>query len=180
MKNPVIKFDEYEMRLIQTKDINAYYHGAFEAPDKEADYYTGTLGTYSKDQIKSYVEKIVDDKSRFDFLIWQGDEILGEVVINDIKDKQGHYRICIFNKENFSKGIGYRATLKVLEYVFDKRDLESITLEVFPFNTRGIGLYKKLGFIVQEEIIDHEAQAPYREIVVMQVTKSDFMNLLRQ
>ncbi|BES66125.1 hypothetical protein SANA_25640 [Gottschalkiaceae bacterium SANA] len=168
------EFDSYKMRLISVNDIDAYYKYGFKESDKEAKYYTGTPDGYTKNQIYSYIQKISNTTSRYDFIISENDEIIGEVVLSDIEEKNCHYRICIFKKENFSKGIGYKATIKILEYAFDELNLESVDLEVFPFNERGISLYKKLGFRVENEIIDEDAQALYKKIIVMRLLKQNF------
>jgi RimJ/RimL family protein N-acetyltransferase len=116
----------------------------------------------------------VDDNSRYDFIICCEDEIIGEVVLSDINEFYGHYRIGIFNKSNFSKEIGYKSTLKILEFAFEELGLESVDLEVFPFNERGIGLYKKLGFEIEKSIIDEEAEETYRDIIVMKLLKENY------
>lgn len=174
MENKIITFDNYQMRLIEEADTDAYYKQAIEGSDKEAKYYTGTVGTYSLDQIKSYVKTIVTDTSRYDFIITKDDDIIGEVVLSEIADGNAHYRICIFNKENFSKGIGFKATHEVFNYAFETLELKSIELEVFPFNERGIALYTKMGFELLENIIDDEAEDPYREICIMRLEKKNF------
>ncbi len=98
------------MRLLEVDDIDDYYRYGFVESSDEAKYYTGTIDEYSKEQVLSYLKKIVNDNTRYDFIICKDDEIVGEVVINNIKNKNCHYRICIFNKKNFSKRIGYNAT----------------------------------------------------------------------
>lgn len=174
MKDHEIEFAGYRMRLIQIGDIDSYYKYGFEKPDEEAKYYTGTTENHSKEQIISYVNSIVENKSRFDFIILKEDEIIGEVVLSDIKDRNCHYRICIFRKENFSKGIGYRATIELFKFAFEDLNLESVELEVFPFNERGIALYKKMGFEVKEEFVDEEAEDPYRDVIIMKIEVDKF------
>lgn len=167
-------FGHYTMRPLERADADTYYKCGFETPDAEANYYTGTTACYSKEQISAYVEKCVEDHARYDFIICSGEAIIGEVVLNEIEGTSGHYRICLFDKKHFSKGIGYEATTFVLAFAFGDIGLDSVTLEVFPFNERGIGLYGKLGFEVVEKIVDEEAQPPYRDSLVMRVTKKRF------
>lgn len=171
--NKELKFDEYYMRLIQSSDIEIYYENAIVNLSQESRYFTGTLGSFSKEIIRDYLEKNVSDSSRYDFLIFSGEEVVGEVVLSDIEDSSCHYRICLYNKKHFSKGIGRRASQKVFEFAFNELDITTIDLEVYPFNERGIHLYKQLGFIETERIMDHEADEPYREIIVMELVNSD-------
>ncbi len=84
-------------------------------------------------------------------------------------------RICIFNKQYFSKGIGYKATKMAFEYAFSELEIDTIELEVFPFNERGIALYKKMGFEHIESIVDDEAAEPYKHIYVMKLEKEKFV-----
>lgn len=169
-----MKFDNYIVRLITIDDIEAYYRDGFEKPDKEADYYTGTVETFNKDQIVNYVKKIVDDPTRRDFVIEKDTEIIGEIVINDIKEKTCHYRICIFKSQNFSKGIGTKGSQLVLKYIFEELGLEIVGLEVFPFNNRARSAYKKMGFEEIEQIVDEEMENPYKDVIVMRLTKENF------
>jgi len=178
MTTEKIQFENYEMRLLAESDLDNYFESGFANPDDESCYYSGCVNTYNKDQIKDYIKKVTTDESRFDFLILTGNEIVGEVVLNDIEGDTCHYRICIFDKKNFSKGIGRRATIEAFKYAFDTLGIKTIDLEVFPFNERGIALYKKLGFKTTDQIIDEDAQSPYRDIIIMELSADDFRNAL--
>ncbi len=174
MKGSVLEFGEYQLRLLEEKDAEEYYKCGFESPDSESAYFTGTTGRFTKDQIMTYVSKVVRNPNRYDFLITREDAIIGEVVLTDIVNRNCHYRICLFNKAHFSKGIGFNTTRKVLQYAFQELGLESVELEVFPFNERGIALYKKLGFEITGERFDEEAEMPYRTIYEMRLTADQF------
>ncbi len=165
------RFNGYEMRLVEVADTDAYYKYALVESDEESKHYTGTVGNFTKDQIVSYVKSIVANNNRYDFIILDDDEIIGEVVISEIEEGNCHYRICIFKKENFSKGIGFEATKKVFSFAFDELHLETVELEVFPFNKRGISLYEKMGFEYIETIKDDEADEPYKDICIMRLRK---------
>ncbi len=60
---------------------------------------------------------------------------------------------------------------KILDFAFDEIGLESVDLEVFPFNKRGIALYRKLRFTVIDNIVDEEADKLYRDIIIMRLVK---------
>ena len=163
----VFEFEGYVMRLINVSDVDNYYKDGFEILHEEANYYTGSSHGYTKDQISKYVHKITKDDSRYDFIICREKEIIGEVVLNNIADKKAHFRICLFKKENFSKGIGYKATENILKFAFEDLALEAVELEVYPFNHRGTALYEKLGFQIKEEIFDDNEKEPYKKILKM-------------
>lgn len=170
-----MKFDDYTLRLLEVSDGPSYYKDGFENPDKASQYFTGPTPVYSKEQILAYVEKVTKDINRFDFIICDDRHIIGEVVINDIEDGCGHYRIALFSKDHFSKGIGYKSTKLVLDFAFIELGLEVIDLEVYPFNERGIALYKKLGFQVTGEEIDDQELDPYKKILMMSLKKEDYL-----
>lgn len=168
-------FTPYHMRLIDKSDIDDYFRYGFENASEESRYFTGGTANHTKEQIISYVDRIIDNPTRFDFLIFENSKILGEAVLMDIMNQSAHFRICIFNKQKFSKGIGYSATHLLLNFAFKELHLDSIDLEVFPFNKRGIALYHKIGFTFIKQIKDTEAKAPYRDINIMQLKKEDYL-----
>ncbi|WP_428243259.1 GNAT family N-acetyltransferase [Gynuella sp.] len=172
----MFKFKNYQMKLIQPKDLDSYYYFGFNDISEETRYFTGTTEQFTKGQIESYILKISEDTTRYDFLISEGDEIVGEAVLSDINGKNCHFRIAIFNKRNFSGGIGFSATKILLDFAFGDLDLEVVELEVFPFNERGIALYSKLGFNLVDQIIDDEAEDPYREILIMRLNKENHVH----
>ncbi len=172
--NKSIYFNEYEMRLIKLSDLDDYYKIAFETPDDEVKYFTGTISTFTKEQILSYLQSVVEDSTRYDFLILKSRELIGEVVLNDVTDESCHFRICLFSSVNFSKGIGKQATSEIIKFAFNDLGVQSIDLEVFPFNKRGISLYEKLGFEVTDKIVDEDANDPYRDIFTMKLLKANY------
>ncbi|SKC77362.1 GNAT family N-acetyltransferase [Maledivibacter halophilus] len=122
-----------------------------------------------KKKFNNGISSALFELSKFKAIAHQGDEEFADL------DK-GNITKDDFNKEvlNFSKGIGYKATIKILEFAFEELGLESIDLEVFPFNERGIALYKKLGFKIEDNIVDEEAEEPYRNIITMLLMKANF------
>ena len=166
------KFDDYTVRLINENDFENYYNNGFLNCSEETDYFTGTTEKYKKEDILNYINKIVDDKTRFDFVILDNDnKIIGEVVLNSIDNGLCNYRIAIFSKDSFSKGIGYNASKFVFDYAFNNTDIERIGLEVYPFNERGLNLYKKLDFVFIKEVVDEEAEDLYRVSYYMELCK---------
>jgi RimJ/RimL family protein N-acetyltransferase len=165
--------DKYLLKLIRVDDIKDYFDAGFLIPDKEVDYYTGTTQEITYDQVKDYVEKIENDETRYDFLIIDENEIIGEVVVNEIENSVGHFRMALFSSNNFGKGIGYSTSKEVIRYMFEVVGLSSIELEVFPFNERGRKVYEKLGFISVGTFIDDEANDPYRKYIKMILKKNN-------
>ncbi len=155
---------------IEKCDINKYFI-AIKEMDEEAKYYTNTLLDFTFSQIEEYVLKIEKSNSRNLFLIILGNEYLGEVALSDISDKSCHFRICIYKKENFSKGYGNFALNWIIQYAFSTLNLSEIELEVYPFNKRAINLYEKFGFKETHRIFDNSNSKPYDEIITMLLKK---------
>ncbi|MFQ3261980.1 GNAT family N-acetyltransferase [Reinekea sp.] len=174
----MFEFNNFQMKIIQPKDLDPYYYFGFCDISEETRYFTGTTEHFTKEQIESYILNISEDTTRYDFLISEGDEIVGEAVLSDINGNNCHFRIAIFNKKNFSSGIGFSATKILLDFAFSELDLEVVELEVFPFNERGIALYSKLGFNLVDQVIDDEAKEPYREILIMRLNKENYVRSL--
>ncbi len=172
-----LQFDEYKMRLLNKEDTENYYKCAIVELDEEVKYFTGTNATFKKQQIIDYIMKIINDKTRLDFIIEKDGKFIGEVVLSDITKTSCHYRIALFNKNNFSKGIGKKASKEVFQYAFDHLGINEIELEVYPFNERGINAYKKMGFEEIETIFESEEDVPYQEIIIMKLDKESFKNI---
>lgn len=176
MKIDEIKCDDFKLRLLSENDLKDYYKSGFLESDDEVKYFTGTIKEYTQSDIKNYILKIINDESRIDFLIVnEQNKIIGEVVLSEINDKKCHFRICIFKTESLSKGIGFKICNTLFTYIFNNTKISEIELEVFPFNHRGISLYKKLGFESIDNILDDEAEEPYREIILMKLIKENFI-----
>lgn len=166
--------DNISMRQLEVDDAYMYYTYGLEDIDEEARYFTGTTTRFTWEQINSYVVKITGDSTRQDFLITENDKIIGEVVLSDINEIKCHFRICIFKKENFSRGIGSKVTKRILKYAFDELGLKDIELEVYPFNTRGLALYNKIGFNIVDRLIDEDSEELYRNIIVMNLNIKNY------
>ncbi len=157
---------------IEKSDINKYYN-AIKEIDEDARYYTKTLSEFTFKQIEEYVLKIEKSSSRKLFLITLGNEYIGEVALSDISHESCHFRICIYKKENFSKGYGNFALKWIIKYAFYTLNLSEIELEVYPFNKRAIGLYEKFGFKETNRIFDDSNISPYNEIIIMLLRKNN-------
>lgn len=152
MDNPNLDLrgERVHLRLLRATDKGQYYAAAFEEPDQEASFFTGSDGQYAREQVEKYIDKIIADEARYDFLIFsQEDDLLGELVIGgiDAVAKSASYRICLFNSRQFNRGFGTEASKLVLKYCFEELGLNRIELEVYAFNHRAQRVYEKLGFV---------------------------------
>jgi RimJ/RimL family protein N-acetyltransferase len=73
------------------------------------------------------------------------------------------------------KGLGYRAYLSFMKFLFIERDLHKITLEVIESNNRAHGLYKKLGFIEEgKKRQEVERGDIWEDSIIMSILKYEF------
>jgi RimJ/RimL family protein N-acetyltransferase len=104
---------------------------------------------FEREELLKWLQKISQAENRKDFAILEigSDEFVGEVVINEVKNRTANIRIALKSK-HWGKGYGYIAMKNAISYAFENMQLDEITLSVFNINERGLNLYKKLGFEV--------------------------------
>lgn len=170
---------DIKLRLLDISDKKEYWKAGFENPDNEMFYYTGTTKYPTKEEIDIFIEKSISDEERRHFLICDNDIILGEVVLMDIDEeyKSCSFRIAIFDKNNFNKGIGLKATRKVLKIAFTELNLHRVELEVFSYNPRAKAMYEKAGFKLEGTkrdaiFINNE----FHDVHLMSILEKEFRN----
>ncbi len=164
------------MRTAKKEDMDDYYT-AMNSLDDEVAYLTDSNESYEKEVVDKYFINNLTDETRYDFLLFSGDEIVGEVVLNEIdKDlKSAHFRICIFSSKDFNKGFGSFGVKNILDFAFDKIKLHKVALEVFSFNPRAIKVYAKYGFKVEGRLRDAVLdKGKYADIICMGILESEY------
>lgn len=109
-------------------------------------------------------------------------------IIFDNKDRLGYFRLSNYSKENKNiyigadispehRGKGYAklAYKKFIPFIFEKYDLNKISLEVLETNKIAISLYKKLGF-TQEGVKREEVYKKhmYIDSIIMSILKKEY------
>lgn len=177
-KNIVIHGKNITLRLMENKDISEYYKNGFESIDKEVQQYTGTKHIGTEEEIRQYVERIVEDDSRYDFLIINAKgQIIGESVINEINNdnKSANFRIALFKSEYCGQGIGTEVIKMTLQFGFEKLKLHRIELEVFSFNERAYTAYRRVGFIEEGRKRDAEfINSQYCDVIIMGILHDEY------
>ncbi len=129
----------------------------------------------TREQIKDYLERITTDESRFDYFMMLEGDIIGEVVLNEItKHDSANIRLAIYDDQHFSKGFGSYAMKTLIQKGFTELGLHRIELEVYDFNTRGLALYKKLGFVQEGILRDAYKKEKYHDIIIMSLLEDEF------
>lgn len=176
LKNIILHGEQIDLTLITKQDIVRYFEAGFKECDKEINYYTGTTDEFTKEIIENYVCKIVDDETRYDFLIVdKKNNILGEVVLNEI-DEDSHnsnFRICLFKSSLCGSGYGTQAIKLIIKFAFEVLNLHRVELEVYSFNIRAQKAYSKVGFIKEGIKRDGEfINGSYCDVIIMSMLES--------
>lgn len=150
--------------------------------DDEIRYMTGTKSTFSLEQIKTHIDHINNDSSRYDFAIClkNTDEMIGELSILDIEEenKRAVFRISMLSIALIGKGYGTEAITIVLRFVFEQLSLNRLQLEVFSHNLRGIRAYEKVGFVkegtLRQSLFYNDT---FSDEIIMAILKSDYKDM---
>jgi RimJ/RimL family protein N-acetyltransferase len=179
-KNIDIQGEKISLRLIKNSDISEYYQSGFASPDEEVQLYTGTMKKPTEDEIRTYVEKITEDDSRYDFLIINSKgKIIGESVINEIDEELrcAHFRIALFKSEDCGRGMGSEAIQMTLQFGFEKLNLHRIEPEVFSFNQRAYQAYLRAGFVEEGRKRDAVLiKGQYHDVIIMGILQHEFIS----
>ncbi len=142
----------YTLRSFEEGQAEKYYRDCFVKEDPEVDRLTGSSGTFSRDRVVQYYDRVVHDPDRYDFMLIdpQGD-FIGESVINEIdwNTRSANFRIVIFSAQHRSRGLGSWAVERTRDFAFAQLKLHRLELDVFSFNPRAQKAYAKAGFRVE-------------------------------
>lgn len=183
MKLSVEDFIELKGSVVYLKRLDLEYIEEYSESllnsSTETIMLTTTTQVFNKQGIYKYVESVIGDASRIDFLIFskETDELVGEVAISDIdrNNRSASIRIAIDKKANFGKGFGSEALIIALNYGFGMKNLHRIELEVLNENERGIHVYEKLGF--RREGIKRDGcffNHCYHDLITMSILEEEF------
>ncbi|MDP8243337.1 MAG: GNAT family protein [Candidatus Hinthialibacter antarcticus] len=103
-------------------------------------------------------------------------EAVGYVLLKDLDHKNRQAEIGIhLDPSHQGKGYGKDAFLTLVRYCFAELNLHRVCLQVFAFNERAAGLYRKLGFVEEGRLREcFFTQGAYQDIIVMSVLESEF------
>ena len=95
------------------------------------------------------------------FSIFDGHEFVGLIQKIRQEDSNLHIGRFFINPQKQGQGLGRQALRKFVSLVFENRDIDSISLNVFEANQRAQNLYQKEGFEIVQTI-----EAPVRKYVM--------------
>lgn len=121
--------------------------------DPEVNMYLETRGNYTLDLLKTYVEEQFNKEVYFWAIhLKDSNKHIGNLKIDpiDTETNSGEYGILMGDKINWGKGYAKEASFSIIKYCFEQLKLSKITLGVIEDNKNAVGLYKKMGFIIDE------------------------------
>ncbi len=153
--------------------------------DPEISHRLGVLPTSLKQQ-KNWFTQISQDNSRFIFAICLNNEKksqIGNVSIGNIDyiHRNGRFAIFIHGKEHRQQGYGTEATILLLQFAFERLNLHRVYLKTSQDYTGAIAMYKKLGFVQDGLLRDHEySHGQYHDKLVFSLLKPEYFGKKEQ
>ncbi|HFR3551056.1 TPA: GNAT family N-acetyltransferase [Streptococcus suis] len=170
--------DSFVLQSFQTGFAEKYYEDCFTKPSVEIYRLTGSSGTYKKEDVVSYYNRIVTDPDRFDFIMIAPDgTFIGESVINELdrENNSANFRIVIFDEDYLDRGLGSWAVEKTRDFAFEQVGLHRLELEVFSFNPRAKRAYEKAGFRLEGIKRDsHKTADGYADTLIMSILEKEW------
>lgn len=179
MYHPFIIGKKLYLRGLERKDLEGNY---FQwANDPEVTYYM-FMGAYPNtiEALQEEYDKLIKSKNDVVFAIIdkKTDTHIGNVGLYTINwiSRSGELRIIIGEKKYWGKGYGTEATKLVLEYAFDKLNLNKVWLGVNVEHVAAVRCYENAGF-VKEGILREEIyrNGKYYDAVRMSVLRKEYL-----
>jgi len=114
---------------------------------------------YTLQNLENYLTKIENNKIfSWAIILKNSNQHVGNIKIDPINFKHlyGEYGIMIGDKTAWGKGYAKEASISVINFCFKKLLLRKINLGVIDNNTKGLNLYKSIGFVEEGRFIKHE------------------------
>ena len=93
----------------------------------------------------------------------------------DVRNHHAEFGITVGEKSAWSKGYGTEATRLMVQYAFDRLNLNRVWLHVYEFNERAIRVYQKVGFRPEGRLRqDTYRDGRYWDTLVMGVLRDEW------
>lgn len=172
---------ENETFLLRLPDKEIDISDLFEVKNnkKTSKYLGGNTPTYSEEDIYNWIEYHNNCKNEDLFVIEdkQNKKVIGHIGLYniDLNVRSAEYAILIGNNEYLGKGVGKQVTNLILDYGFNKINLNRIYLSLIKENLAAFNLYKKMGFrdegCLRQAILK---KGIYYDSVLMSILKSEY------
>lgn len=147
-EKPTLAGDLVVLRPVCVVDAPALFSAML---DPEVDRLTGTHTRFSLEELARWYASRVEHDDRLDLAIVERatGECVGEAVLNDLDGRNWScsFRIALFGRRFFGRGLGTEATRMILGHAFEVVGVHRVELEVYAFNPRARHVYEKIGFV---------------------------------
>lgn len=126
------------------------YHEYFKEYQNDLDLYIDksayTPYTYEKEKVNRYIQRQFDLKRKV-FAIMFNDEMVGEIVIKNIVEREcATLGLAMKNSKYKDRGFGTKAEQPAIQYVFNELDIPVLYADSILSNTRSQHVLEKVGF----------------------------------
>jgi len=148
--HPFLVGDKVNLRGLELDDLESNYFQWFNK--RSTDIYTHhALYPNSPEKMKEFYEKALRHQDLLVLAIIdkENDRHVGNVSLQNIEwiNRRAEFAIIIGEKDYTGKGIATDAGRLIINYGFDRFNLNSIWLGVHAENRAAVAAYKKMGFI---------------------------------
>jgi RimJ/RimL family protein N-acetyltransferase len=147
-EKPTLIGDLVVLRPVCVADAPALFSSML---DPEVHRLTGTHTTFGLEELERWYASRAEHHDRLDLAIVERatGECVGEAVLNDLdaSNCSCSFRIALFGRRFFGRGLGTEATRMILGHAFDVVGVHRVALEVYAFNPRARHVYEKVGFV---------------------------------
>ncbi|HNY11223.1 MAG TPA: GNAT family protein [Candidatus Wallbacteria bacterium] len=138
---------------------------------------TPQILTFEKE--KEILDRIMKSRDSYTFAIIEkkNDKLIGSISLMNVDfiNRHAMFGIVIGEKTFWNGGFGTEATGLMLDYGFNILNLNSIYLNVFSYNKRGIRCYEKCGFKIAGVLRESRLFADkYYDTVMMDILKDEY------
>ena len=129
-------------------------------------------------QIEWY-KKITNDNTRFIFAICElaTNEHIGNVGLGNIDyiNRHSMFNIFLVNKENRAKGIGTEVTNLILDFAFNKLNLNKVYLQTSERFREANNMYLNFGFVKEGVMRQHYySNGKYEDKIIYSILKKEY------
>lgn len=173
--------DRILVRPVENEDIPTIFQWSSDYELKEL--FDFRLEFLSRDELYSEVERYKADEKTIDLCIAdKGDKkIVGRCVLTEVDfiNKKANCFLYIGDPEFRDKGYGTEALYIIMDYIFNKLNLNRLESYVFDFNKKAIKCYKKCGLKVEGIIREGVyRRGKYHDIYIMGILKYEYEEMI--
>lgn len=143
--------DRILLRKPEPSDLEALYN--LKNDEYSNSMLVGFNNGYSKEDIKNWITFHNNAQNEVLYLIveLESNEVMGHVGLYNIdyRVRKADYAILIANEKYRGKGYGQLCTSYMLNYAFNKLNINKVELSLLSKNKKALNLYKKNGFVME-------------------------------